>query len=314
MNWLHDFEDELTAVFAEAERRLASFPSPLNEAGERYLNAFHPLRRESTKNYICYLLPYWLLGLAGEAESAKTACRRMAVANVFVMLHFFLLDDVMDEPGEGGKEKLALASLMQTQYMDVYVSLFRADSPFWTLYRQYVSEWAAGVSGERPDGDLFGDPVRIAHKASPVKLASSGLLLLAGQGESIGPVSEAIDQVLVSLQMADDRADWREDLRLGNANCLLALVRKERGETNGRELTEKDVKAAIYVSGCLERYAEIAAERHRRLLKAKPAVPHLLAFHGHLADALARDAAAVVKERWALLAGGFSYMLSKYAK
>lgn len=311
MNWLHDYEDELREVFAEAGRRIALFPAPLDERGAAYLRQFHPLEKESAKNYICYLLPYWLKPLTKQND---VHCRQMALANVFVMLYFFIQDDLMDTPPAQWSEQLALANLLHVRLLEVYRPLFAADSPFWSYYRQYVTEWAAGVTSERGRDDFPDHPERLAHKASPVKLASTGLLLLGGRPEAIPRVSELVDQVLITLQMADDRADWRDDLREGNANSLLSFIRGELGWGERRELDEREVRTSVYVRGSLQRFARLAEDRHRRLRNGETGAPHLLDFHEFVTNGLLSHAAETRRNKDLLLMGGFAYWLSKNTK
>ncbi|RKN84130.1 hypothetical protein [Paenibacillus ginsengarvi] len=311
MNWLQEFEEELTDIFAEAERTIAAFPEPLAEKGRVYLHAFHPLRKESTKNYICYLLPYWVNEVSRRSDSA---CRQMALANIYVMLFYFIQDDLMDTPAPGWKEQLGLAAMMQEEFLEQYRQSFDSASPFWAYYKQYSREWAASVAGERISDDWLANPLKVAHKASPVKLASTGFLLLSGQEEAVTAVSAMIDEVLVTLQMADDYADWMEDLKDGNANCLLALIGRERARGGSLSLTVSDVKKALYVEGCLGCYARLAADRHERLRESGLHIPKLVAFHAYMTEGLAAAASAIDRDKQMLLSGGFYYIMSKIDK
>lgn len=311
MNWLEPYKKELVEVFAEAERLIAAFPAPLNERGLAYASRFHPFRANSTKNYICYLLPYWLNHFAGEDEQI---CGRMSLANVFVMLHFFIQDDLMDTAPPDWKEQLALDHMLHLQFIELYRPLFDSDSPFWTYFRQYVTEWATSVSDENVRDAFHVRPKRIAHKASPVKLASTGLLLLSGRTELIPEVSDLIDEVLITLQMADDWADWREDLQQGNANTLIAFINRERSTNTAADLIEREIETSIYVRGNLSRYAQLAAHRHNRLKSSGLRMPHIIDFHEYLTNHLLAAASNIERDKHRLLQGGFAYWLSKIDK
>ncbi|TNJ68154.1 hypothetical protein FE784_00365 [Paenibacillus hemerocallicola] len=311
MNWLNPYEADLIDVFTEAENRVGAFPAPFNEIGIEYLHRFHPFREGSSKNYICYLLPFWLKHIALERDEA---CKRMALSNIFVMLHFFIQDDLMDEPPAKWKTQLALDHLIQLQYMELYRPLFPAESSFWTYFGQYVTEWATSVSDENERDAFFIQPTQIAHKASPVKLASTGLLLLSGREELVPEMSGLIDQVLITLQMADDRADWREDLQSGSANSLLSFIRQERRMNSASGLTVQEVESSIHVRGCLRRYAQIAEQRHERLRTSGTQAMQLIAFHDYLTQSLLSEAVRIERDKNRLLQGGFSYWLSKNGK
>ncbi|TMV50284.1 hypothetical protein FE783_12075 [Paenibacillus mesophilus] len=310
MNWLEPYKKELVEVFAEAERLIAAFPAPLNERGLAYVSRFHPFRADSTKNYICYLLPYWLDHDSVENKDAAI-CSRMSLANVFVMLHFFIQDDLMDTAPTKWKEQLALDHLLHMQFLELYRPMFDSGSPFWTYFRQYVTEWATSVSDEREREAFHDRPSRIAHKASPVKLASTGLLLLSGRSELIPDVSDMVDEVLITLQMADDWTDWREDLQQGSANTLIAFINRER--RTAAELYEKDLETSIYVGGYLSRFAQLAVDRHQRLKAYGLRLPHLIDFHEYLTANLLSAASTIERDKSRLLQGGFAYWLSKNA-
>jgi hypothetical protein len=309
MNWFTDYEAELRDVFRDAEQMIGGFPPPLHDRGLAYLYKFHPYKEGSTKNYICYLLPFWLKELDGVNERT---CRDMALAGVFVMLHFFVEDDLMDTAPAEWKEQLALAHMFQLEFVTIYNRSFAADSPFWPHYRQYMTEWASGVAVERGADDYFLNPVRIAHKASPVKLASAGVLVQAGMEKIVPHVSDAVDRVLITLQMTDDRADWEEDLQLGSANGLLAYIRREKGLGEDVLLDREAVLSFIHIQGGLAGYARMAEERHGLLFDGgETTIRHLSDFHLFLISGLQREAAEMEQMKNRLLQGGFYYWMSK---
>ena len=147
-NWKTEAQGELAIVFAEAKAIIAAYPAPLGDRGLRYLEKFNPMEANSTKNYICYSLPFWLHG----AVSADIRiCRRMSLANVFIMLYFFIQDDVMDslDVQKDWNEQLALCNLFSLSFLDLYRQEFPSTSPFWVHYSTYITEWAVSVATER---------------------------------------------------------------------------------------------------------------------------------------------------------------------
>lgn len=313
MNWFTDYTEELELVFEEAVRRISGFPAPLDAAGLNYLDKFHPLKKDSTKNYICYLLPFWL---REQTKLSSNTYRTLSLANVFVMLHFFVQDDFMDTE-TGAEERrlmLPLSNLFQAEYSRLYREYFPPDSPFWAYADTFLRQWAECVTRENEADYFREDPVRIAHKAAPVKLASTGALLLSGQEELIGPFSRQTDYTLLALQMADDWADWREDLETGSYNCLLSLIRTRRGMKPGELLTEDNVKQALFIHGCLRDYAEAASACSAGARTGLFHAPHMDAFHQSLLDDLLTEASRIDKERGLLELGGFTYLLSKRNK
>ncbi|MBP3962974.1 hypothetical protein [Paenibacillus lignilyticus] len=305
MSWRSDYEQELVYVFQEAERLIDAFPSPLNDKGRDYLQAFSPLNPSGTKNHICYLLPFWMKPIT-ELDSRRY--RDLSLANVFVMLYFFIQDDLMDTAPSDWKEQLALGNLFHLSMLDLYRTLFESSSPFWNYYRAYVTDWSMAVAYESPSVSL--SPAKLAQKAAPVKLASTGALLLAGRRELEPAVSEAIDLVLATLQMSDDWADWEEDFDLHNANSLISMIASEKSVPHS-QLTRTDISNAIYIDDALSRYSQLAQANGEAFARLELSLPHLAAFHSHLAVKLTEAGEQLSKTKTQLLGGGFTYWLSQ---
>jgi hypothetical protein len=308
MDWLHDYEDELHLVFQESRTVISAFPEPLNAQGLSYLDQFHVFKAGSHKNYICYLLPFWLQERCGLSNALT---RQMSVGNVFFMLYFFLQDDLMDSKETSAAQTLPLANLLYVEFLNIYRPLFPADSPFWSYFGRYISEWADSVSGEASGDYFLSDRLRISHKASPLKLTSTAALLLSDQPLLITEAEEMIHGVLLTLQMLDDYEDWEQDLEEGNYNCLLSLARCHAG-ADGEPLTQASVKDFIYTTGGLAAYAGTAQANHRTLEAFTLDLPHLLSFHQVLVMNLQHMASAIEAEKQLLQSGGLNYWLSKH--
>ena len=100
MNFYQEFETELTQVFAETEMIISKFPEPLNKEGLAYLDKFNVLKEGSTNNYICYLLPFWLMDML---PIDRETCIHLSRTNILAMLYFFIIDDRMDSKMLQGK-------------------------------------------------------------------------------------------------------------------------------------------------------------------------------------------------------------------
>lgn len=307
MDWLYDYEEELRLVFQESRRIISEFPEPLNSQGLTYLEHFNVFNAESHKNYICYLLPFWLqkgYGLTTEDT------RKMSMGNIFFMLYFFIQDDLMDSNHSIASERLPLANLLYIEFLNTYRSLFPHDSSFWSSFNRYITQWADSVSNER-NGDYFlNDRIKIAYKASPLKASSTAALLLSGNDSLVPDSEEMIDQVLLTLQMLDDYEDWEEDLAEGSYNCLLSLTRCQL-PNNTDKFTLTEVKHFIFTANGLDTYVEVALDNHVKLETYFLEIPHLIAFHHMLVNNLQQISAAIQTEKQILQDGGLSYWLSK---
>lgn len=307
MDWLHNYEEELRKVFGECSLIISGFPEPLRSQGLVYLNQFNVFSTGSHKNYICYLLPFWF---RSEYGINPELARQMSTGNILIMLYFFIQDDLMDDKGSTG-EKIPLANLLYVEFLNIYRPLFSPDSLFWSCFKRYIFEWADSVAGEAQADYFLNDRIRIAHKASPLKLCSTAILLISGHEHLIMATEDMLHEVLVTLQMADDYEDWEEDLREGSYNCLLSLAHSQL-EVNPYKLTSGQVKDFIFTAGGLAPYAEIACANHRRLSGYPLKIPHLLAFHDGLVQNLQHIAAAIEAEKQLLQKGGLHYWLSRF--
>ena len=235
---------------------------------------------------------------------------KLSLANVFVMLYYFIQDDIMDAAKGEHTSKLPLANLFHIQFLSIYRELFPSSSPFWSYYETYILEWSKSVTNELQSDYFHNDKMQIAKKASPVKNASTGALLLANQAQLIPAVTAAVEQTLVTLQMLDDWADWEEDLEEGSYNCLLASIRKQLQLSTADELTPEMVKQQLYVHDFFAAYAGTADSHHEHLLSLSVGMEQLVAFHDSLVQNIHRVANEIKERRAALVSGGFYYFLS----
>ncbi|MFD0715706.1 hypothetical protein [Paenibacillus sp. GCM10027626] len=310
------YRDEIEYIFSQAEQEIGSFPAGLSGLGHALLKRSNPLQNGGGANVISYLLPYWFREQTG---SPLELCRDLAIGNIYAMLHFFLLDDVMDggtgRLDSGVRGSLALGQLLQGQFQQRYQRHFAADSPLWDYYRKYLGEWAAAVFSEGAQPIDPYDPGQLARKAAPVKLCAAGLLMHATRQEKIAAAEEAVDLALAVLQLSDDWADWRDDLPEPGCNGFLSLVREKLGLSADCVLDEKRVKRAIYHRQCLEQLADVVEKYGERLRQLSVAPQSLIAFQQEIARGIRNNAQGVNASVESLAAeGGISYFLTKFHK
>ncbi len=309
--WLDAYSGELAHIFKEVEQSISEFPDALRRRGLHYISLFHPLLSNSTKNYICYLLPYWLQSWSGISQSD---CRRLAVANVWVMLQYFSLDDAMDERPDDSKERLALAQLFSAFSLNEYRGLFNSDSAFWPAMNRYIANWAEAVV-EEDNVDYFTiERSKLAWKAAPVKLAAAGAFVRGKREHLLAQAERAIDIVLVTLQMSDDWNDWQEDLATGSYNSLLSLIRSKIGAKPDQSLTKQQYLSALYDLQLHIEFAEEARQQEERLHEAQSQSLELNAFHQHLVHSMTTRSTAISNETHLLTRGGFYWWLSNKRK
>jgi hypothetical protein len=199
------------------------------------------------------------------------------------------------------------------EFHNIYSKYFSYHSPFWSYYKQYIVEWAEAVT-EEDDHDYFQtDPILIAHKASPLKVAIVGALLVTQCTNSalIVQLEDAVDLVLLTLQMLDDYEDWEKDLKEGSYNCLLSIIQAELRIPRNRRPNVEEIKHAIYVQDILIKYAEIAVNHHKQITTIQHYAPDLVLFHNFLSENLIEAGSQIAKDRLLLQNGGLSYWIAK---
>ncbi|WP_438433856.1 hypothetical protein [Gorillibacterium sp. sgz500922] len=309
MDRIQAFIPEVRSAYEESRRRMGAFPEALRGQGYAYLHKANPTgTEEGGKNRICYLLPYWLREQCGLDEET---CREMAVGNIFLMLYFFIQDDIMDTADPNACRALPLANLCHGEFHRAYSRLFPGDSPFWDHYRAYIAEWALSVATEAEADFFAADPLRLAGKSAPLKLCSTAALLLADQEENIPRVSRLVEGALVALQMADDWADWASDLAEGSYNSLLSHYRSAAGWPSDSPVQEERVRDFLYIDEGLGTYSAAAERLYEPEAYRGLRLSHLQAFHESLLANLREGAAEIAAAKRQLERGGLHYWLSQ---
>ncbi len=262
---VHDFDSEIDLLLQECEKRIHSYPSIMQEDAVSCLARFHLLRNDEMRTGgFAYLMPFWLeqeFGLDVEA------CRTAALGNVFGLLYFLTQDAVMDSDGERDLGHiLPLSSMFFLDFISMYRKLFEPDSPFWTYFHEYISQWAESVLWERREHHRRLTPysesgiVLLARKAAPLKIPFAALSMLAGRHGDIEAFSNMIDYDQAVYQMIDDWRDWKKDLEEGNYSYFLTEAASYCGIKDPDQLDETHVRKAIYIGDVAEKIFDQAVK------------------------------------------------------
>ncbi|MCM3747909.1 class 1 isoprenoid biosynthesis enzyme [Paenibacillus pasadenensis] len=307
---------EAGLIFAEAKEGTDRCPEPMRSVLRELIEQCDPSGREGGSNYMTYLLPLWY----GEKAGIPAALSRdFAVGSVYMMLHYFLLDDVMDgeETKLGPKVALAAGQLLHTLFVERYGRHFHGEAGLWDYYRDYTEQWSSAVSQEGIRQAEPEDAAGLALKSAPVKIGAAAVWLAAGRPERIPAAERAVDLALASLQLADDWADWQEDLAAGEerSNAFLTLARRELGLPKELTLTEKLVRRAIFHYDALERLGELI-QAHRNSLSLLGEAPSgLTGFQHAVLSGIEADARSTQQTASELaVQGGFSHFVSNIPK
>ncbi|OAS16731.1 hypothetical protein [Paenibacillus oryzisoli] len=307
---IEPYSDEIVHIFGKASAQLQTLPEELKEQALALLGKCHPLNRKDNEgpNMISYLLPYWVGETLG---SPIELCRELAVGNLYGMLSFFLLDDVMDEMRDV-RRSLALSTVLNQRFLEAYQWCFSENPQLWGCYNRYLAQWADAMYREEDEPMDPRDPGRLARKAAPVKLCVAALLLQAGQVNKMPHMEKAIDLALAVLQLSDDWADWLEDLPTASCNAFLVLLRENLQLQVGEVMDESMVKRSIYREMALGGLATLASDYADELTAMKEAPASLQIFASTMAESL-QFKANEIKDRYDRLLndGGFSIYLAE---
>ncbi|MFF2483382.1 hypothetical protein [Paenibacillus sp. NPDC058071] len=300
MEYFKPYEEDVRTVFEEVRAKIGRFPEPFSTLGQQQLEHYDPFKADSAKNYICYLLPYWM---TDAVPLSRKQAGQLTTAGLFYMLYYFIVDDAMDADREHTGDLLALGHLFHIESQLLFQELFPGDSPFWSYMRKYVQEWAVAVVSEKKDDYFQIDPLLLARKAAPVKLYSTGAMLLTGQPAFIDIAEQWVDRALTVLQMADDWQDWREDLENGSYNSLLSML----GHYEHAQDSDAIMKE-IHLHMALDRFLERLA-LWPPLPSSALKLPYLSTFSETIVNQLVNTAARIRERKADLLAGGLHHYL-----
>ncbi|OXM14468.1 hypothetical protein [Paenibacillus herberti] len=317
MKWsLVDAKREAGVIFAEARDGTAQCPEPLRDMLQKLIDRCDPSVREGGSNYMTYLLPIWV---GEEAGIPASLSRDFAVGSVYMMLHYFLLDDVMDgeEMDFGPKASLAAGQLLHTMFVERYGRHFNGSAGLWNYYYSYTEQWSTAVSQEGIRQAEPRNAIGLALKSAPVKIGAAAAWLAAGKPERIPVAEQAVELALASLQLADDWADWQEDLTAGEerSNAFLTLARRALDLPEEQQLTEKLVRRAIFHYDALDKLTVLIHDHRCSLSGLGEAPPGLVGFQQAVLEGVEADVQSIRQTASNLAAqGGFSHFVSNSLK
>lgn len=257
MKFFYDFYDDLKEVFKRCNKIILKYPEGLNDAGIKYLSKYNIFEENASKNYICYLLSFWVNHQCGLKNEI---CIEITVANVFLMLFAFIQDDIIDREMEDIEipEMILLGNLYFSEFMTIYRNVFKRHEEIWDYYDFYMKKWCKSLVDEKININskmsLESEKMvsLISAKAELIKIAVAAICILSQKEEQLDMYFKAVDKVLFSLQIADDYMDWEKDLKCGNTNILLREFIRKRGIKCGEGIKESDVREEIIFGNLLD--------------------------------------------------------------
>ncbi|MDQ2084848.1 hypothetical protein RBH29_00160 [Herbivorax sp. ANBcel31] len=270
MKFFYDFYDELKKVFENCQEIISNYPEGLSDTGKKYLSRYNVFEENASKNYICYLLSFWV---NHECGVKKDICIKITVANTFMMLFAFIQDDLIDREIElkDMPEMISLGNLFFLEFMSIYREIFESHKKIWDYYDFYMKRWSKSITDEQKNINneislLEEEMVSIvSSKAELVKIAVTGICVLSKKEKLLNIYSKAVDKILFSLQIADDYIDWEKDLKKSNTNILLREFMKKEGIKYSMDIKASDVKEEIIFGTIVDKLCTVLRENSYNL-------------------------------------------------
>lgn len=261
---IDDFLPELDNVYRHYDAFITSLPCSLQTlaGSEKRLSA-------RTMNRMHLLFPFWFMdGLGLNYET----CRVIACGNVYGLLHYLILDWIIDADEGLSNEWLLLGDLFYAQAVQCYLSVIPAGAMdhWWIHMREAMTQHAQGVlmeKGHYKVEDEYTDPEILLMLRGTMFRICGYTLALASSREKEGPaLAHAIDCFHAGFNILDDLQDWRQDGQRGPSfNAVLQLA----SFGQGGNLSWQHIDAALEKS-------------HTYLIEAKRCVEHLNAHYWNI--------------------------------
>ena len=262
----------------------SSLKAPLNELAIKYA-------KPKSKT----ILPGGLLGefvafWCGEPFHLKDGVLQEASLGCITGCTYFILEDNwIDDPSKSNPNTHLLGNLLFTKMVECFFSVSQANYKFWKYLHKYLEEFAEGCMWEQkehrnhPKSFTNKDFVMAAKRSAPINICISSLALAAGREDIIQTLIEAIRQLIIGLQIRDDLADWKEDIKRGMFTYPLSLALKQLQNQDNfinadfTKMNFNDIKNSLLLSdiaettieksnACLKKAKEITSELDMSLL------------------------------------------------
>ncbi len=187
-----------------------------------------------------WFLPRWL---GDSLELLSDVSRALVLSNVLGMTFVRLADDLADGATQGSTRAMdiALAELLERQWVLSYNPYFAPDSDFWPLLRRHRSAWISATFAHDRDAR---NP---ADRGAPLHVSAAAACLLAGHSDFIPACGQGINSYLIAAVLLDDFKDWREDLGAGRQNSFANYACGYLGRDGDVEKARRAIMRELHV-------------------------------------------------------------------
>jgi len=174
-------------------------------------------------------LPWWLQASV-DGEPDLRFHGRLAYSTVSGYYFIRLVDNVMDGQGSDDRGLLPLLGFFHTEFQSPYQEYFRAQHPFWGVFRSVWHESADAAFHDATldsvDRQQFVEVAARKVSAAKIPLIAAGYRL--DLGDVMTPWLELCDLLGRFEQFMDDMFDWQHDLSSGGATYFLSEANRRK--------------------------------------------------------------------------------------
>ncbi|MFW9874390.1 MAG: SPASM domain-containing protein [Candidatus Thorarchaeota archaeon] len=243
------------------------FYKELENIGTHLLKIIPNIKGSFHSQNILILLPYWLLEFVENIPSLNKI-RALSLGNLFGSLYCLTQDNLMDKKLDQNAQPLL--NIYYYKWLKEYGKVFSSQSHFWLLFEKYLIEYCDSIYWEKREHwgkvTTFSekDFKFLGKKAAPLKMCCSAICLMDNKLSRIPEFSQMIDDYHVGFQLADDIADWKEDLAAENFTYLLLLIHNQFGKNF---MTEKKINQVLKATDLIERVLEKSYYYYKKSLE-----------------------------------------------
>lgn len=209
---------------------------------------------------------FWLGEILGlnDDDILQEAAFGSLLGRAFVVVQ----DRVLDALGRADPHLVVLGGVFLSDFLDIFGSLLRGQPQFRERMRKWIHESAAANLREQREHREKLSPfstrdfLGLGLKSGLIHIPVEALGLLASRKDAIEPLSQAMDLALLSIQICDDIADWRQDLSRQNFTYPLTVALQMIYGTDVRQQSVAEnieaVPRALFFSGLAERLLNVS--------------------------------------------------------
>ncbi|MCH7605156.1 class 1 isoprenoid biosynthesis enzyme [Patescibacteria group bacterium] len=190
---------------------------------------------------------FWL----GELFGADEELQQLAALGCIAGYAFVIQQDYQIDEGEEATLHQELAkNYLSRKTTQTFQAVAQNHEMFWGYWNQYLNQYTLGCLAEAADGATPRvytpkDLTMVANRSALVKIVAASFALATAKTSEIPKYEQAVENLIIGLQIRDDLADCIEDFRRGRYTYVMSRL------LAGEAATELGLQRAALCSGTI---------------------------------------------------------------